>query len=159
MSIPEKTATDNYNYSKKYLNHTLNDWVQNLHKLHCEENKWQYRKLNPGAYGYDNLIYTVVYALNNIQKQIKSRNYKNNLDLNLIAKSIHKGWFINYVYWRDNNPENRQNENYRAPYKPLGDERRNKCADTNYEDLPEEEKNKDILLAKLMIKLYAIWKK
>lgn len=40
------------------------------------------------------------------------------------------------------------------PANKLGDARRNKCASSTFEELDEEERNKDIILAKCLLKHY-----
>lgn len=82
--------------------------------------------------------------------------YANNLlnsnpsaSLEMLANEIHNGWCVNYKYWRDNNPEN--DGIHIKPFNKLGDERRNMCASTKYIDLPEDEKNKDIMIAEYLI--------
>lgn len=72
--------------------------------------------------------------------------YKSTIDE--IANLIHQGWIINYVFWRDNEPWTFEKIKYQKPYKTLNDEQLNICASTHYEDLVEEEKNKDLILAK-----------
>jgi len=49
-------------------------------------------------------------------------------------------------YTPDHNPQL-----YISPYTPLGDERRNQCAETCYEMLTEEEKTKDLIIANAVI--------
>ena len=65
-----------------------------------------------------------------------------------MADLIHQALAINYIYWRDNKPWLRKGEGYTKANKPLNDERRNMCAVSKYEELPEDEKEKDLIIAR-----------
>jgi hypothetical protein len=138
---PNETAYDNISYDKVLNGKSINDWVQQLHKHNCESNGWACYPLKKGAYGYDNLAHTVDKALNS-----RSAN------TTVVASHIHDAWSNTYKYWRDNNPHLTSKYNYRAPFKGLNDDRRNICANTHFTDLPQAEKDKDILFAKLLMK-------
>jgi len=67
------------------------------------------------------------------------------------AENVHIGWTKNYTFWRDNPPFQTQPTLYIAPFNPLGDERRNTCANTPYSQLPQEEKDKDLVIAEAIM--------
>ncbi len=87
---------------------------------------------------------SLCFALNNIDS--KSTEIE-------IADFIHQGWVINYNYWRDHKPWEKE-VCRNKPAKPLNDERRNLCAETKFSDLPNDEKEKDLLLAKWIQKKF-----
>ena len=133
-----QTANKKYKYNQIINNKSLDEWVQNLHKYNCEYNNWKFTLLKKGSYGYDNLCIAIGYVIDNI---------KNDLILSDIAELIHEAWCINYIYWRDNKLDN----SYILPFNKLGDDRRNMCAITKYDDLSQEEQIKDIILAKFIV--------
>lgn len=133
-----QTANGEYRYDLRLGDQTLDQWVQGAHQHNCQQHGWDYRPLRPGAFGYDNLVISLGYAL-----ATKSR------DRTILAEAIHRGWVVNYVYWRDHRPWER--EGYFKPFKPLADPRRDECAQTPFSDLPEEEKEKDLLLADFLL--------
>ncbi len=137
------TANKLYNYDDKYNEITLDDFVQYVHKRNCEENKWKHTALKKGAFGYDNLCVTIGTVFNN--KITKDSAHED------VAKWVHDGWIENYTYWRDNTPWDNKNMTYYKPYNPFGDERREMCAKTEYKDLPDDEKEKDLLIAKFIM--------
>lgn len=117
--------------------------VQTLHRGNCDAYNWEYTPLKPGAFGYDNLVRTI-YEVERFLKE------KKDADVLEVASVIHDAWTKNYVYWRDN-IDNILSKGYRKPFKPIGDAQRNKCATTKFADLDEEERLKDIVLAKLLM--------
>ncbi len=66
-----------------------------------------------------------------------------------VAELVHNGWVTNYVYWRDRKPGKPL---YIAPAKPLGDIRRNLCASTAFKNLPNDEQEKDLVIARFILK-------
>jgi len=135
----KRTANGKFLYEKKYYGLTLDEHIQNAHKYNSSENGWYYRPLKRGAFGYDNLAISLVYAFRKLTRTPGSNEEK-------LAEKIHKGWVENYTFWRDNQPW--KNSNYTKPSKPLNDKRRNECASTKYSDLPEDEKEKDRIIAR-----------
>jgi hypothetical protein len=134
---PLKTANGDYTYDTTYDGIKLRDLVQELHAHNCKENGWSYNPLKTGCYGFDNLAVCLGYVLEQVDE-------KSSIDD--IADMIHKGWIINYEFWKTEMPWLKAS--YIKPAKPLNDERRNLCAATAYEDLPKDEKDKDIVLAR-----------
>ena len=132
---------------KKYFGKTLDVWVGMAHKFNCESNKWKHIPLKKGAFGYDNLCVSLARAL----KYIKARLDEDYVfDIEKIANKIHIGWTENYLYWRDNSPWKNKEYIYYKPAKAIGDARRNNCAELDYDDLPQDEKDKDIIIAKFI---------
>ena len=71
---------------------------------------------------------------------------------NHIAEKIHISWSEHYQYWRDSTPWTRTDALYYKPYTPVGDEKRNQQALAAYADLPQEEQNKDLVIASFLIR-------
>jgi hypothetical protein len=83
-----------------------------------------------------------------ILNKIKTSEKLNNKDIEKLADYVHRAWIKNYVYWRDNEPW--KSDDYIKSAKPLNDKNRNKLAETDYDDLPEEEKEKDRIIARFI---------
>jgi hypothetical protein len=146
MEINE-TANKLYKYNQEFYNISLDKLVQNTHKYNCEKNKWIYYPLKKGSFGYDNLAVSIGYSLSNY----------NNEGINKLAYLIHEGWIINYIYWKDYLPFDRDVK-YIKPFNPLNDERRNKCAITKFEDLEKEEQDKDYVIAEYLYEIIKNYK-
>ena len=130
------TANGDVAYEDVYHGRTMDEWIQAAHKFNCKTNGWSFNLLRKGSYGYDNICMGLYFVFTNPG--------------HCKAEEIHKGWIANYTFWRDNEPYNRSDVIYHKPYKPLNDERRNKCAETEYNDLPASEMAKDIIFAKFL---------
>lgn len=139
--IPNQTANGYYNFDQYFLGHRLCDLVIICHKRYSSIMKWKYRQLKPGQFGYDNMAMALGYVLTNMN---------NNSDLAELAELAHKGWIINYKFWRDDKPFSYDSA-YKKPFENLGDERRNKCAETDFCDLDKEEQVKDKIIAQFVI--------
>lgn len=146
-----ETANKQYKYDQIVKGKTIDEWVQFAHKQNCRLNGWNYYPLKKGAFGYDNLAVCIGYILNNI-----STIDLFNMNMDVLAEKIHEGWVINYTYWRDNKPYERFPELYFKPFNPIGDEKRNTSAITQYNNLPLEEKEKDIIIAKIIYDEYFV---
>ncbi len=138
-----------YAYSVKKV--TLRELVNECHKELSTKLNWNYVPLVEGSFGFDNMVVSIGYALNRYFNNMKLQNSIAPPDEEEIAEYIHKGWAINYIYWRDNSPWENNNV-YRKPYKLLNDENRNKLADTSYKNLNQQEKDKDLIIAKILMK-------
>ena len=139
-----RSANGEYNYDTKIFYMTLNDWANQAHKFNCISNNWAFSPLKPGSFGYDNLIVSLGYTLTNCSTFTEN-------DVEIIANLIHEGWIKNYTFWRDKKPWLNNDYKYYKPFNHLNDERRNNCAILDYHKLPQEEKDKDIILAKFLI--------
>ena len=137
-----QTANKEYQYDAIYHKKPLYQWVDEVHKYMSKEMGWKYYPLKKGAFGFDNLVISIAYTFDKEKKL-------NNIDT--VANLVHEGWIQNYSFWRDFRPFDSGNL-YFEPAKALGDERRELCCDTEYKDLPEEEKEKDKMIAKYLIK-------
>lgn len=126
---------------------TLGEWANIVHRYMSDKSGWKYFPLSPGAFGYDNLVMSITELLINISTRDNefSRHHICTSTVDKLAHHVHEGWARNYTYWRDNSPFI-ANSSYKKPAKPLGDERRNMCASLNYNDLPQDEKDKDIMI-------------
>lgn len=143
------TANQQYSYDREFYGLKLDEWVQNAHKFNCSLNGWEHYPLKMGAYGYDNLAVCIGYTLTH--REISALPTPlNDEHVDVLSKLIHEGWCANYIYWRDNEPYVNNNL-YIKPFKRLDDSRRNMCAELEYNDLEQEEKDKDIILAKFII--------
>ena len=141
--LPLSTANGLINYNDYVLGYTIDSWVQSAHKHNCMSNGWKVTPLHKGAFDYDNLACSINKVLQSTQTPL-------GLSVDEAADLIHQGWIENYIYWRDTMPW-KNSTTYRKPASPLGDARRNKCADTPYVNLPQDEKDKDILIAKFVL--------
>lgn len=139
-----KSANTKYEYNKEYFGKSLNEWAIIAHTELSKASGWAVYPLKPGSFGYDNMIVSIGHMFNNMTSK----------NITHLAELIHDGWAINYIYWRDNKPgkKTKTPNVYSAPSKALGDERRNMLAITKYSDIPSDEKNKDIIVAKAIVK-------
>jgi rubredoxin len=143
------SAYEGISYNLPIKDKTLNDCVQLIHKYNCEQCGWNFIPLKPGAFGYDNLVVSFHHVFSNslaLDKKLSDE------DLEYVSDLVHEGWCKNYLYWTDNEPYI-YNTNYIKPYNPLGDDIRNMCARTLYKDLPEDQKQKDRIIAKSIINI------
>ena len=138
------TANQTYEYGQAFYGIPLDTWVQNAHKSSCIAYGWKHFPLKKGAFGYDNLAVSIGYTLSHILTAPHDT-------IDVVSDLIHQGWCINYIYWRDHQPWLNPTYKYIQPYAPLGDERRNTCAQTVFQDLDQEEKDKDIVLARFIL--------
>ncbi len=139
------SANNSVIYSKVYYDYSLEEWVEIVHKYNSLKHNWNYIKLEAGTFGFDNIVISLYYLFEN-------SNYDDLRESNIekLSNLIHEGLIINYIYWRDNRPWEKS-EDYIKPYSPLGDERRNYCAETKYNELNEEEKEKDRIIVKCIL--------
>jgi hypothetical protein len=139
---PLNTANNMFKYDHKFIDTPLDVWVQEAHKYNCEKNNWKHFPLKRGSFGYDNLAVSLGCVLEYYISNdciLPTSEY--------IASLVHEGWCKNYIYWRDNNPQNSSVYKYIAPYNSLGDERRNLCSQTPFEMLDKDEQDKDYIIA------------
>lgn len=143
-----QTADSKHKYQTIYpgQNVSLDNLVNVCHKALSTASGWKYYPLKPGAFGYDNMVHSIATVFDN---------YEPGLDVEEVADLVHQGWITNYTYWRDNQPF-KTNSLYLKPGNALGDERRNNCAKTPYNELPEDEKEKDRIVAKALIALIVV---
>ncbi len=139
------TANNIYKYDTIYFNKSLDEWIQEVHINNLKYYGWKNIPLKRGCFGYDN----IAISLNLLFDQIL--NDKTILDNKLLcAHYIHLGWTMNYIYWRDYKPW-LTNNNYIKPSKSLNDSRRNNCAKLSFNDLDDEEKEKDLIIVEYLI--------
>lgn len=139
-----RTANGKYSYDDIYYGHSIDFWVQKCHQENCTVNRWNYRPLRKGAFGYDNIVVSLVYLFKGLKHNFVYCEH--------LASLVHDGWKENYLYWRDNLPGKKEGPYY-PPAQALGDLRRDECAASRYLDLPEDEKEKDRVLASQVFKL------
>ena len=165
---PTTTADRKYLFKTKFYGQTLSYWITVVHREMSRLSGWEYIPLVPGTFGYDNQAHSIADMLSY---------YEDGMSRESLADCVHRGWTENYIFWRDNKPWEsdtdykkinfnskrsddsastidslfERSENYKAPFKPLGDERRNKMAYTCFPDLPEDEKNKDYIIVDFLL--------
>lgn len=135
-----KSANNIVDYNGLYFDKTISDWIDFVHRKMSAHYKWKYFPLKQGAFGYDNLACSIYYVFNNCSRESS---------VNEIASQVHDGWVINYMYWKNNEPW-KTNNFYKKPSQVLGDDRRNMCAKTKFNDLPDDEKEKDVFIAEIL---------
>lgn len=129
-SDPTATADGQYVYDScppvsncsplKGIQHlTFDDWVTILHRGDCEHRGWNYHPLKKGAYGYDNLVHTVAGALGALHEWFQAHTVIELLAdddkvMTAMRGAIHTAWSHNYKYWRDNNPQLREDYRHRT---------------------------------------------
>jgi len=131
-SEPTKTAYKSFVYNEDVgfdTKYKLDKKIQELHKYNSERNRWEYFPLKRGSFGYDNLAVSIVYILN----KIKSKENLENKSIEKIADYVHRAWSKNY-----------------KSAKKLDDKNRNFLAETKYEDLHENEKEKNRIIARFI---------
>lgn len=139
ISLPLISANGKYEYSSIYYGKSLSQHALALDAKMIDHYKWDRGLLAPCSYGFENLV-------NSIGSIFEKCNKDSSLDT--MAEQCHLGWVDNYLYWRDHQPY--LTGTYVKPYNPLNDERRDKCASTNYADLDEKEKEKDLFIASVV---------
>lgn len=138
MSITQ-TANRKYKFSAKYLDKPLSQWIGDANA----EMGWSRTATAPGTYGYDVMASSMAYGL---QEAIEGER-----NLEKLAEQIHAGWAESYVYWRDMKPWT--TAGYKMP-KKAADEERNKYVESEFKDLPEDEKEKNLVLARFILKQF-----
>lgn len=139
-----QSANGEYKYNRQFYYMTLDNWAQESNIFNCISNNWNISPLKVGSFGYDNLVVSLGYTLSKCKIFTEE-------NIDTIADLIHQGWTINYIFWRDNTPWTNTEYKYYKPFSQLGDERRNNCAILEYHELSQEEKDKDIILAKFLV--------
>lgn len=117
--------------------------VAGAHKCVSEKYGWEYKPLEPYTFGYDNIV-------SSIQQALVAIHVKPNISIDELAVHVHNGWVDNYTLWRDEQPW-LADPKYKAPYTVFGDERREKCAASTFQQLPHCEQEKDRCIAKYII--------
>jgi hypothetical protein len=139
IKMSMRTANGKYSYSDNFRGISVHEWVQECHSYMCDKYGWKTFPILPGAFGYDNLVISLHHLFEKLDNSEED-----------MAEAVHAGWTENYLYWRDNKPWETDGF-YRKPGNSLGDTRRNTCASTQYRDLPEEEKEKDIVVVNFVL--------
>jgi len=138
-----KTANGLFSYDQLYLNKTLNEHTNIVHKLISKKCGWGSGKLVKGMFGYDNFIMSIGYVFKYCPDKLNKES---------ICEFAHEGWAMNYIFWRDNKPW-LTNSFYKKPGKCPGDARRNLLAATKHKDLPDDEKIPNIIIAEYILNI------
>ena len=136
-----QTSNNEFKYEHVFNGKPLSEWVNLVHKEFSIHSGWNYYPLKPGMFGFDNMAMSIGYVLRAFDASEECMT-----DIK-VAELVHDGWVANYTYWREHKP----GHPYIPPAKPLGDERRNLCASTIFKDLPQEEKDKDLIIARFLL--------
>lgn len=145
-----QTANEQFLYDEKYYGRTLRQFVPGAHAYLARACGWgNARPPNPGTFGFDNLICSIGRALSSVMTHISQTGQLPSL--RFVAAWVHLGWGENYVYWRDEKPWLDTGRAYCKPSKKLGDARRDTCVMTAFDSLPEDEKDKDLAIARFLL--------
>jgi hypothetical protein len=159
-----QTANGKYAFDRTFYGRTLDQWVQAAHKDNSEKCGWTYSPLKKGGYGYDNMAI----CCGDLLKQTPY--FFAITSIVGMCNMVHESWTENYVYWRDHQPWEAVDTSqcsvvgaagaqpmvefkplppplYFKPYKPFGDEDRESCAHTPFDQLPAEQQRKDEIIA------------
>lgn len=139
-----ETANKEYKYDQKFSltgSLLMSDIVNKCHRCFSAKNKWDYKPLFPGTFGYDNMVNSLGHTLKATEEKTGTSK--------MWPQLIHEGWVRNYLHWRDQKPFE-SSQLYKRPFAPLGDARRNLCAEQTFNELPSEEQTKDIALAECL---------
>ncbi len=139
--MASQTANGYFDYNQEFFNFRLDELIYLTHKELSTKLKWKYFPLKRGSFGYDNMATSIGLFLENI---------KSTYTLDEASDLVHKGWCINYIWWKYCKPYELLPELYHKPSKPLNDKRRNLLANTKYEDLPEKDKETNKIIAKYL---------
>lgn len=132
-----KTIDNSITLDTMHYGQSIGEWSSLVGKLFAEQNGWDYDE-NKGTYGYHNMVFSIAAFFEDYPYS----------SIDEAANSIHEGWIKNYTIWRDLTDIKPP---YQKPCKSIGDERRELCAKTSFYTLPENEKEKDIEIAKILL--------
>ena len=122
---------------------TLHQAVESLQKYLCAQNDWHDCHLKVGSWSYDNLAH-LIYILNEWCLQKWTKQPKVLFTTEMLSKVVFRAWKDNYLYWRDYQPY-LKNKRYFLPNKIPFNEERDLRAKTLYKDLPQEQKEKNVI--------------
>lgn len=143
------TANKEYSFDQVFHGKSLEDWVQLAHKELSRASHWRYFPLKRGQFGFDNMVMSVGLALNNMCEIPQGEGEIPTAEE--VADWIHEGWSQNYRYWLKRQPWLANPNLYKKPSKALGDKRRTECAKASYQELPKDEQDKDLVIARFLI--------
>jgi hypothetical protein len=150
-----RTANGMYHYDDISYGLTLHEWVQKLHEYNCTLNGWRVVPLKRGTFGYDNLAMSVGAVF--LDEFGEGAIYSSTIseEISETASAVHDGRCKNYEFWHDNAPWENLRHLYTKPNAPLGDDRRNRCAELSYSELSEDERAKDDVIARAIMEIRA----
>ena len=131
------TACSQYSYDAEVGGTTLRQLAHEAHEHNSRANGWKPIVLNEGCFGFDNLCVSIMYVAAALSDPLSEE---------AAADCVHEAWCANYTHWRDSPPAGRPKP------KNFPDARRDRCAATRYQDLPEDEKEKDRVIARFCLK-------
>ncbi len=132
--VATQSAYSNIQYTAILYNKSLHEWSDYIHLKISSKSGWDYVKLNPGTFGFDSNIETIMAIFMYLQTTA-------NPTIDGAAEACHDAWSSNYWYWVNNKPF-KYNKAYRPSRKPLGDYRRTELSHTDFRYLPQIEKDK-----------------
>ena len=140
-------------------NKTLLELVNGVHKALSDHSNWEYKPLSPGMFGFDNICESIAaftehydISTRGFDRDLARLSHGSSTVQKELSSADHQGWAKNYIHWRDNKPWE-TDEQFKNPFRPLGDENRNKLAEMHFLDLPKEERDKDLVIAKYLLSL------
>jgi hypothetical protein len=153
---PTKSANGMFLYEDLYCYISLDEWAKMCHRNLSKKMGWAYYSLKKGAYGYDNFIVSIGHMFEQYNKYNDENidNFKARpANVNMMAKWIHEGWVINYLYWCNNKPWLEDHGgNYRAPAKLVDFEKRDAFAKSKFFDKENVEKEKELIIARFIFR-------
>ena len=121
---------------------TLSEWGILSHQALAKHYGWTTFPPRPNTFGFNNLVSSAASMLATINAFA---------GVDAAAAAVHAGWVTNYRYWRDHMPHMAHPGTFAQPGRPLGDARRNACADAAFDDLDDDEKEKDRIVARAIL--------
>jgi len=138
------TADGRLSFDAVVRGRTLRAWAMLAHDALAAANGWASGPPRTNTFGFNNLVASAA-------RLLEAPDTAPDMALEVAAARVHDGWITNYVYWRDHAPYTTRPDAFARPRYPLDDARRNACAAAAYADLPEEEKAKDRVIARVLL--------
>lgn len=136
MESKDCTANGVFKYDHPFNTVPLHYWVQAVNNQMSYIYYWE-NNLKSGTFGFDNMCMSIGRLFQNFT-----------FDIEEASSIVHNAWIENYTFWVSNKP---WNNGYEKPLKSIRSKRRERYAITQYVDLPEDEKDKDRVIAKYII--------
>lgn len=132
----KQTANGKHKFATEYITKPLSTWTtEALAAL-----GWT-ATAPPGTFQYDFIAASMDALLEAVEA--------GETDEKTLMLATHSGWAETYLYWRDNEPWT--TTKYKKPVKALGDAERNKSATTVFADLYDDEKERNMILVRLVL--------
>lgn len=143
---------------------TMHAWAAMAHCAMAKVYGWSPNLPQLNTFGWNNLVSSADALLRFVSTNVK-KHHPLTVDEAVVeavveavdeavdeaAAAVHDGWVTNYVFWREHTPFVNDPWMYARPRYPLGDERRNACALASFAELPDDEKDKDRVVARALL--------